>query len=324
MKPFSIAIPCLSSSILACALFGAAPTAFAHVTLEVREAKAGAPYKAVLRVPHGCDGSATLKVKAQIPEGMIAVKPMPKAGWQLESVKGRYAKSYPYYHGAQLSEGVKEITWTGKLADDHYDEFVFSGFLAAELPAGKLHVPVAQECEKGEARWTEIPAAGQDAHALKFPAPALTVLTQQARADVPQSSKAGALKVEAPWIRATPGGAKIAGGYMKITNTGKEPDRLTGGTMEAAGRFEIHEMAMDNGVMKMRHLSKGLEIKPGESVELKPGGYHLMFMDLKRGLKEGETAKGTLVFEKAGKVDVEYKVGPIGGGAPKAESHSHH
>lgn len=295
--------------------------AVAHVTLEVREAKAGAPYKAVLKVPHGCDGAATLKVRVQIPEGVIAVKPMPKAGWQLETVKGPYEKTYAYYHGAKLSEGLKEISWTGKLADEHYDEFVFSGFVAAELPAGKLHFPVTQECEKGEARWAEIPAAGQDAHALKFPAPALTVLTRQNTAA--QSFKAGALTIAAPWIRATPGGAKIAGGYMTITNNGKEADRLTGGTLPVAGRFEVHEMSMDNGVMKMRHLPKGLEIKPDESVELKPGGYHLMFMDLKQGLKEGDVVKGTLVFEKAGKVDVEYRIGPIGGGAPGAGG-SHH
>ncbi len=301
-------------------------SALAHVTLEVREAKAGAPYKATLRVPHGCDGTATLKVRAQIPEGLIAVKPMPKAGWQLETVAGPYAKTYPYYHNAQLSEGVKEIIWSGKLLDEHFDEFVFSGFLAGDLPAGRIYFPVTQECEKGEARWTDIPAPGQDPHAVKSPAPALVILAQHAgHAGAQQATiKAGTLTLESPWIRATPGGAKIAGGYVKITNTGKEADRLTGGSLVAAGRFEVHEMATEGGVMRMRELKTGLEIKPGASVELKPGGYHLMFMDLKQSLKEGDTVKGTLVFEKAGKVDVEYKVGPIGGGAPKAGGHSHH
>lgn len=300
-----------------------ATSARAHITLETREAKAGAPYKGVLKVPHGCDGAATLKIRAQIPEGVIAVKPMPKAGWQLQTVKGPYEKTYAYYHGAKLSEGLKEISWTGKLADEHYDEFVFSGYVAAELPAGKLYFPVTQECEKGEARWTEIPAAGQDAHALKFPAPALTVVAQQAGAPA-QTVKAGALTIAAPWIRATPGGAKVAGGYMTITNTSKEADRLTGGTLPVSGRFEVHEMSMDNGVMKMRHMPKGLEIAPGATVELKPGGYHVMFMELKQGLKEGDTIKGTLDFEKAGKIEVEYKIGPIGGGAPKAGGHSSH
>jgi len=320
--PFSITARVLRLSFFACALLAPAMAA-AHVTLETREAKAGAPYKAVLRVPHGCDGTATLKVRAQIPEGVIAVKPMPKAGWTVETMKGAYATTYAYIHGQKLSEGVKEIVWTGKLADEHYDEFAFSAFVAAELPAGRLYIPVMQECEKGEARWIDVPATGQDAHALKAPAPALTILAQHA-APAPQSFKAGALTVEAPWIRATPGGAKIAGGYMKITNNGKEADRLIGGTLPAAGRFEVHEMSMEGGVMKMRHLSKGLEIKSGESVELKPGGFHVMFMDLRQGLKEGETYKGTLVFEKAGTIEVEYKVGPIGGGAPNAGGHSHH
>lgn len=299
--------------------------ALAHVTLEQREARAGAPYKATLRVPHGCDGAATLKVRAQVPEGVIAVKPMPKAGWLLETVKGAYAKSYPY-HGAPLSEGVREISWTGRLADDHYDEFVFSGFIAADMPAGRLYFPVTQECEKGEARWVEIPAAGQDAHALKAPAPGLVILAQHAGQQHTQQPAAGAaaLSLEGPWIRATPGGAKVAGGYLKITNRGKETDRLTGGSLPVAGRVEVHEMAVENGVMKMRALPKGLSIAPGESVELKPGGYHLMFMDLRQGLKEGDTVKGTLVFEKAGTVDVEYRIGPIGGGAPKAGGHSHH
>jgi len=138
--------------------------------------------------------------------------------------------------------------------------------------------------------------------------------------------KTGSLTVEAPWARATPGGAKVAGGYLKITNNGKETDRLIGGSVPFAGRFEIHEMAMDGGVMKMRELTSGLEIKPGETVELKPGGYHLMFMQLKDGLKEGERVKGTLVFEKAGQLDIEYRVGPLGGSAPSGGhgGHSHH
>ena len=324
----------LTSSIIIGALALSAGMAPAHVTLETREARAGTSYKAVLRVGHGCSGAATTKIRAQIPEGVIAVKPMPKAGWQLETTRGAYERTYPHLHGQQLSEGVKEIVWTGgKLSDDHYDEFVFASFLARDLNPGPLYIPVTQECEKGEWRWVEIPAQGQDAHALKAPAPALVVLAQQSAGQhaghgaAATAYKVGSLTIEAPWARATPGGAKVAGGFMKITNTGKEPDRLIGGSVPIAGRFEMHEMAVDGGVMKMRPLSKGLEIKPGETVELKPGGYHLMFLDLKSGLKEGETVKGTLVFEKAGKVEVEYKVGPIGGGAPNAGSgggHSHH
>lgn len=125
--------------------------------------------------------------------------------------------------------------------------------------------------------------------------------------------KIGALQIAHPWARATPKGAAVGGGYFKITNTGSTPDRLVSGTSEISGRFEVHEMSMDNGVMKMRQLKDGIEIKPGETVEFKPGGYHVMMLDLKGPIKEGERVKGTLVFEKAGKVDVEYAVVPVGG-----------
>src|ERR1700752_3200756 len=81
----------------------------AHVTLEIKEAPVGAPYKAVLRVPHGCEGAATTSLRVRVPEGVIAVKPMPKPGWKIDTVKGKYEKTYSYFHGAKLSEGVTEI-----------------------------------------------------------------------------------------------------------------------------------------------------------------------------------------------------------------------
>jgi len=158
---------------------------------------------------------------------------------------------------------------------------------------------------------------------------ALPVLGARAQAPAPQV-KAGDLVIEAPWSRATPGGAKVAGGYVKITNTGKQSDKLVGGSIPAAGSVEVHEMATVNNVMQMRRL-EGLEIKPGESVELKPGGYHLMFMQLKEGLTAGQTIKGTLVFEKAGTVNVEFLVAPIGAASRDAKApakasggHAHH
>jgi copper(I)-binding protein len=123
---------------------------------------------------------------------------------------------------------------------------------------------------------------------------------------------AGALKIGHPWARATPKGAPVGGGYMTVTNTGTTPDRLIGGASDISGRFEIHEMSMDNGVMKMRPVVDGIEIKPGQTIELKPGGYHVMFVGLKKGLQKGEQVKATLQFEKAGKVDVDFTVEGIG------------
>ena len=124
--------------------------------------------------------------------------------------------------------------------------------------------------------------------------------------------KLGDLTVTSPWTRATPGGAKIAGGYLKITNNGASADRFVGAKSEPTDHVEIHEMSMTDGVMKMRPLPNGLEIKPGETVELKSGGYHLMFMDLKQPLKQGDTFKATLQFEKAGSLDVNFSVRGLG------------
>lgn len=124
--------------------------------------------------------------------------------------------------------------------------------------------------------------------------------------------KAGSLEITAAWTRATPAGAKVAGGFVTIKNTGKTADRLVGGSFAQAARVEIHEMAVVNDIMRMRELPKGLEIKPGQTVVLKPGSYHLMFMGLKQQIKEGSAIKGTLKFEKAGVVDVVYEVGKLG------------
>jgi hypothetical protein len=149
----------------------------------------------------------------------------------------------------------------------------------------------------------------------------LSLLAVTTAAIAQHGTKAGALVIEAPWTRATPGGAKVAGGYLKITNTGSTPDRLIGGTFPSAASVEVHEMSMTDGIMRMRRLEKGLEIAPGASVELKSGRYHLMFMGLSKGLEAGGTIKGTLVFEKAGPVEVEYRIAPIGSHA--APKHGH-
>jgi len=139
--------------------------------------------------------------------------------------------------------------------------------------------------------------------------------------------KVGSLEIEQPWSRALPKGATVAAGYMKIKNTGTEPDRLVGGSTPVAGKFEIHEMSMDKGIMRMRPLPAGLEIKPGETVELKPSGTHIMMMDVKQPIVRGKPFAGSLTFEKAGSVDVDFAVEAVGGtpasasAAPAAPAH---
>jgi hypothetical protein len=133
--------------------------------------------------------------------------------------------------------------------------------------------------------------------------------------------KAGDLVISQSWTRATPGGAKVAGGYLTVENKGSAPDRLLGGSSDAAGKIEVHEMSMKDGVMNMRPLEQGLTIEPGKSVKLAPGGYHLMLLDLKAPLKQGDNVPLTLQFEKAGKVQVTFDVQAVGAQTPAGAEH---
>jgi periplasmic copper chaperone A len=128
--------------------------------------------------------------------------------------------------------------------------------------------------------------------------------------------KAGDLVISQAWSRATPGGAKIGGGYLTIENKGSAPDRLIHSSGDIAGKIEVHEMAMKNGVMTMRPLDNGLAIEPGKTVKLAPGGFHLMMFDLKSPLKQGDKVPVTLEFEKAGKVTLSLDVEGIGAQGP--------
>jgi len=136
--------------------------------------------------------------------------------------------------------------------------------------------------------------------------------------------KAGSIEIVEPWSRATPKGAQTAVGYMTIKNNGTTPDRLIGGSVDVASRFQLHSMVMENGVAKMRELS-AIEIKPGQSIEFKPDSSHVMFVDLKRPLSKGDHISGTLQFEYAGKVQIEYEVQAIGSrqGSTQSMQHMH-
>jgi copper(I)-binding protein len=155
-----------------------------------------------------------------------------------------------------------------------------------------------------------------------FPLAALaaTLFAVPARAE---EIKAGDLVITQAWSRATPSGAKIAGGYLTIENKGATPDRLLGGSGDIAGKVEVHEMTMNNGVMTMRPLDKGLAIEPGKTVKLAPGGYHLMIMDLKSPFKQGDKVPVTLQFEKAGKVTLSLDVQGVGAQAPADSAGGH-
>jgi periplasmic copper chaperone A len=126
----------------------------------------------------------------------------------------------------------------------------------------------------------------------------------------------GSIHISEPWARATPKGASSGAGYMTITNNGTASDRVNCVSSDASGQCQIHTMTMDNGVMKMRPVEGGVEIKPGETVTLKPSGLHVMFMNLKHPLKQSDTVEATLQFDKAGSVKVTFPIAAIGATAP--------
>jgi len=172
MRRFSV----ISAATALAAIIAFASAADGHVTFETKEAAGASNYKAVLRVSHGCIGSPTVSVRVRIPEGVIAVKPMPKPGWQLTTTAGTYAKVYAY-HGESVTKGVTEIAWTGgRLLDGNYDEFVFRAYLPDAPDGAVLYFPVVQQCETGVHRWIEIPEPGKSARDYEEPAPSLRIL----------------------------------------------------------------------------------------------------------------------------------------------------
>jgi periplasmic copper chaperone A len=154
-----------------------APSAQAHASLETPEALPGAYYSAVLRIGHGCQGSATHTVSVRLPEGLQGAKPMPKAGWELNVRKEPLKTPYDS-HGRTVTEDTVEVTWKARsreawLADAHFDEFTVRGRLP-QAP-GPLWFKVKQLCETGSWDWSEIPSAGTDTKGLKAPAVLLQV-----------------------------------------------------------------------------------------------------------------------------------------------------
>ncbi|VCU58647.1 Copper metallochaperone, bacterial analog of Cox17 protein [Tritonibacter mobilis] len=305
-----------------------AGSALAHATLAEKEAQAGSTTKITLRVPHGCQGEATNKVRLTLPDGFYAAKPMPKAGWELQTQTGPYATAYNN-HGREMTEGLREVIWSGgHLEDGWYDEFTVRGTIGKNIAPGTvLYFPTLQTCANGTADWTDVSGS----HDVANPAPKVTVVAaamdhghghghgHQHSSSSGETVTLGALEISNPFSRATLPNAPVAGGFMTITNTGKAADRLIGAASDVAGHMEVHEMAMNGDVMQMRELKDGLEIPAGATVTLKPGSFHLMFMDLKEPLVEGETVSVTLTFEQAGDVTL-----PLSIGAINAKSHGGH
>jgi copper(I)-binding protein len=141
---------------------------------------------------------------------------------------------------------------------------------------------------------------------------ALVAMALHAVPALAEDFAAGDMMVHKPWSRPTPAGATVGGGYLTLMNHGSAADRLVSVEAPFAEKAEIHESLTEDGVAKMREITGGVEVKPGATVEFKPGGKHVMFIGLRSPMAQGETRKVALVFEKAGRLEVEFAVGSAG------------
>lgn len=295
-------------TLAACAMLTGVAAASAHVTLPPGGATVGSDYNAAFRVGHACEGAkATTGLAVRLPKGFVLSDAQARKGWKLDVQKGG-------------TGGDGEVRWTAEkpenaLPGSERAEFVLRG----KVPAapGTLWFKVLQTCDVGVADWAEVPASGSSTKGLKSPAAKLEVVAQGV----------ATVDVRDGWVRQSVPGQSGTGAFMKLTApTGM---KLVGISTPAAGIAEVHEMKMEGDTMKMRELTGGLDLPAGQTVELKPGGYHVMMMDLKGPLAKGASVPMTLKFEDAKGVktalDLALPVGAPEGadGAGPAHQHRH-
>jgi len=249
--------------------------AAAHVSLETPIAEPGVAYQGVLRVGHGCDGSPTTALKMRLPAGFADARALPKVGWTIEAKAG-------------------VVSWTAAAKDvvlppNQRGEFPFT--VTAPRKPGNEWVKVLQTCEKGTQDWADVPATGTSTAGMKTPAMLLNVLAPREFAMAKMLPR-----VEGGWVRGTVAGQSGTGAFMRFTAS--EPVTLVSVATPVAGTAEVHEMKMEGDVMRMRAVPK-LDLPAGQTIELKPGGYHLMLTDLKQALQKDTVVPVTLVFRNA-------------------------
>ena len=229
----------------------------AHATLDVSSAKSGSYYKAVLNIPHGCEGEATREVQVKLPEGFINVKPMPKPGWNMEIRKGTYQKTYEL-HGEEVKAVPLEIHWKGGMLHDvHFDEFVLHGKLGDFLQDTHLPFVITQVCATQNLTWNQIPTEGQDPHSRKHPAPILHVRAgshedgHHSNQMENKASEKMAIMVKNAWIRAVPPNSKMSAAYMTLHNSSEHHDMLAAVESPLANAAELHNVVEENEMMMM-------------------------------------------------------------------------
>ncbi|MFS2052718.1 copper chaperone PCu(A)C [Variovorax sp. Varisp41] len=293
----------LRSVAAAVLLTGSAAAVLAHVTLPPGGVTVGSDYDAAFRVGHACEGAkSTTGLAVKLPAGFVLSEAQARKGWKLDVQKGAGG----------------EVRWTAENAQaalpaTEKAEFVVRG--KAPATPGTLWFKVLQTCDVGSADWAEVPASGNSTAGLKRPAARLDVVAQGV----------ATVDVRDGWVRQSVPGQSGTGAFMKLTSpTGT---KLVGISTPAAGVAEVHEMKMEGDTMKMRELSAGLDLPAGQTVELKPGGFHVMLMDLKGAVAKGTNVPLTLKFEDAKGVktalDVTLPVGAPAGADAGGAAHQH-
>lgn len=293
----------LSASALLGTLLLACLPAHSHVTLPRGGANVSSSYDAAFHVGHPCEGAqATTAIRVQLPAGFRLQEALPRAGWKLSAP-------------AAGSQGG-EVSWTAEspeaaLRSKAAAEFVVRGTLPDK--PGTLYFPVRQTCDVGEAAWTQTPQPGQPDP--KQPAAKLEVLP----------ANVAAIDARDPWARATVPGQSGSGIFMTL----QVPmgGSLVALSTPAAGIAEVHEMKMEDNIMRMRPLPR-LDLPARQPVQLTPGGYHIMLMQLKQPLTAGQTIALTLTVEDAKgqrrERTIDVPVRAATAAAPGAAEHSHH
>ena len=291
-------------TLAACVMVAGTTAALAHVTLPPGGATVGSDYDAAFRVGHACEGAkATTGLAVRLPKGFVLSDAQARKGWKLDVQKN----------------GDGEVRWTAETPQDALPGSERAQFvLRGKVPGtpGPLWFKVLQTCDVGSVDWAEVPASGSSTAGLKSPAAKVEVVAQGV----------ATVDVRDGWVRQSVPGQSGTGAFMKLTApTGT---KLVAITTPAAGVAEVHEMKMESDTMKMRELAGGLDLPAGQTVELKPGGYHVMMMDLKGPLAKGATVPMTLKFEDAKgaktSLDVTLPVGtPEGGAAGSDHQHMH-
>ncbi|WP_298235188.1 copper chaperone PCu(A)C [uncultured Azohydromonas sp.] len=272
-----------------------AASARAHVTLPPGGATAGSTYPAAFRVGHACkDAASTTGIRVRLPDGFTLIDAQPRPGWTLNA-------------------SAREVAWTAGSAQAALPKDERTTFnLRGRLPdkPGTLWFKVLQSCDQGSADWAEIPAGGG---AVAFPAARLDVLP----------AGVAPVDVREAWARPTVPGQRSTGVYGRLT--AGAGIRLVGGSTPLAESVEVHQMAMEGNVMRMRALEQGLELPPGQGVELAPGGYHLMVTGLRQPVAAGSTLPLTLRFiDGEGRESSLALQVPVPAKAPEASAHTQH